>query len=70
MTWELLDRPGQPSKSFAVSGNQAVALLEQAIAAATEVKLPWPSDPVKLKPSNDLVELVRRSQLEATKDEA
>jgi CRISPR-associated protein Csb1 len=70
MIWELLDKPGQAPKRFAVSSDQAVEILGQAIAAATEKGLPWPKDPVTLKPSEQLVELVRRSQLEATKEEA
>jgi CRISPR-associated protein Csb1 len=70
MTWELLDKPGQSPRPFAVSSDQATGLLEGAVKAATESKLPWPKDPIELKPSAQLVELVRRSQLEATKEEA
>jgi CRISPR-associated protein Csb1 len=69
MTWELLDKPGQPAKSFTVAAVQALALLKEAIKGATEAKLPWPNVPVELKPSKDLIDLVRRSQLEATKDD-
>jgi CRISPR-associated protein Csb1 len=70
MTWELLDKPGQSPKLFAVSSDQAVEILKQAIDAAKNEKLLWPEVPVTLKPSEQLVELVRRSQLEATKEEA
>lgn len=70
MTWELLDKPGEPPKKFAVSSDQAVEILKQAITAAKAANLPWPEQPVTLKPSSNLVELVRRSQLEATKEEA
>jgi CRISPR-associated protein Csb1 len=70
MTWELLDRPGEPPKSFALTGDEAVILLAKAVHAAKAMKLPWPEAPLELKPSNQLVELVRRSQLEATKEDA
>jgi hypothetical protein len=70
MTWELLDKPGQAPKLFAVSSDQAVEILKQAIDAAKKKNLPWPEVPVTLKPSEQLVKLVRRSQLEATKEEA
>jgi CRISPR-associated protein Csb1 len=70
MRWELLDRPGEAPKSFAVNGDEAVKLLDRAVDAAKALKLPWPEKPIELKPSNQLVELVRRSQLEATKEDA
>jgi hypothetical protein len=53
-----------------VSGDQAIDLLKNAIDAATKTHLSWSERPIELKPSEDLVELVRRSQLEATKEEA
>lgn len=70
MIWELLDKPGQSPKLFAVSSDQAVEILKQAIVVAIDAKLPWSENPVTLKPSSDLVDLVRRSQLEATKEDA
>jgi CRISPR-associated protein Csb1 len=70
MTWELLDKPGQAPKAFSVTGDQAIALLEQAVQAAKTAGLPWPTEPMLLEPSAELVELVRLSQLEATKEDA
>jgi CRISPR-associated protein Csb1 len=70
MTWELLDRPGQIPEQYQLSGDQAVSVLKDAISAAQQKKLPWAEAPLELKPSDDLVELVRRSQLQATKEEA
>jgi CRISPR-associated protein Csb1 len=70
MKWELLDTPGQDPVTYALAGAQAVALLENAVEAATAAGLSWPEEPIVLKPSANLVELVRRSQLEATKEEA
>jgi CRISPR-associated protein Csb1 len=70
MTWELLDKPGKSPKAFALTSDQATDLLGQAVEAAEKAGLPWPTDPVTLKPSDDLVELARRSQLEAIREEA
>ena len=76
MTWELLDKPGQAAKAYAISADRAVELLKEALAGATALKLPWPDAPLELKPSTgvgqkeNLVDLVRRSQLEAIKEEA
>lgn len=70
MTWELLNEPGQPPKLFAVPSDTAIAILKQAVSAAERLGMPWPTKPVELKPSSDLVDLVRRSQLTATSEEA
>jgi CRISPR-associated protein Csb1 len=70
MVWELLDRPGIEPQHFSLSGEVAIGLLEAAVALAREKGLPWPEEPVVLKPSRELVELVRLSQLEATKETA
>jgi CRISPR-associated protein Csb1 len=70
ITWELLDRPGEEPRRFMLSTDDAVKLLNEAIQEARSVGLLWPEEPVTLKPSKELVELVRRSQLEATKEEA
>jgi CRISPR-associated protein Csb1 len=62
MTWELLERPGAEPRSFELTGEQAVALLNEAIAAAKQAGLTWREEPVPLKPSSQLLELVRKSQ--------
>jgi len=62
MTWELLEKPGQAPRMFELTCEQALALLNEAVEAATDVSLNWPEDPVPLKPSAQLLELVRRSQ--------
>jgi CRISPR-associated protein Csb1 len=59
-TWELLDLPGKPAKTFALTGDDAMALLKSAIAAAPN--LPWMHSKLILKPTPELCELVRRSQ--------
>lgn len=62
MVWELLERPGQPPRAFELTAEQAVTLLNDAIAAARNAGLPWREEPVSLQPSTQLLELVRRSQ--------
>lgn len=59
--WELLDRPGEPPREFALSPEDALKLLEAAVAEAKNAGLPW-EGVIELTPSSDLVELVRRSQ--------
>ena len=60
-TWELLDRPGEPPKAFGLDQDAALRLLAEAIAEARKAGLPW-EDRIELTPSEELVELVRRSQ--------
>jgi len=76
MEWELLEKPGTTPEKFSLTGEQAVNLLKEAVDAAKAVRLPWREEPLTLKPSvgkgrkENLVELVRLSQLEATKEGA
>jgi CRISPR-associated protein Csb1 len=67
MVWELLDRPGEEPKKYSVTADGAVELLNSAVEVARRVGLPWPEEPLVLKPSRELVKLVRLSQLEAAK---
>lgn len=59
--WELLDAPGEPPKSYVLSGEDAVKLFNMAVAEAKAAHLPW-EDEILLTPSDDLVRLVARSQ--------
>lgn len=68
MEWELLDRPGAEPKRFSLTGDQAIDLLKESIAAAKTATLSWMEDPIILKPSPKLLKLVRLSQVEATKE--
>lgn len=70
MTWQLLERPGAAPREFQLTGDQAVALFGEAVAAARGSKLAWRTEPVTLKPSAELLKLVRLSQSEATKEGA
>lgn len=69
MTWELLAKPGETPTTFSLSGDDAIALLEAAVAAAKAAKLEWEEEAIELVPQPKLAELVRLSQLEATKEE-
>jgi CRISPR-associated protein Csb1 len=64
MVWELLDRPGEEPRRFSLAGDAAVGLLRGAVEAARQTGLEWPEEPLVLKPSEELVKLVRLSQLE------
>jgi CRISPR-associated protein Csb1 len=68
MSWQLLERPGTPPREFQLTADQAIALLNEAIGAARERGLAWSEKPVMLKPSTELLKLVRLSQAEATKE--
>lgn len=68
MEWHLLDRPGSEPAKFYLTGNQAIELLREAVQVAKQKNLPWPEEPITLKPSPELLKLVRLSQLEATKE--
>ena len=70
MEWELLERPGTSPQRFTLDSDTAVELLNEAIAGAKTKSLPWLTEPLELKPSQNLLELVRLSQLEATKESA
>jgi CRISPR-associated protein Csb1 len=76
MVWELLAKPGEPPQSSSLTSEDAIKLLEDAVSEAKTVGLAWNESPLVLKPSTgegrkeNLLELLRRSQLEATKEEA
>lgn len=67
--WELLDRPGKPPREFELAPSDSIELLNEAIAEAKDANLPWQGE-MELRPSGDLVELVRRSQQSAISSEA
>ena len=69
MEWELLARPGEPPQKFPLTGDAAIELLNAAIEEAKKDKLPW-EDKLTLKPSAQLLELVRRSQLKAVQEDS
>jgi hypothetical protein len=78
--WELLDMPARDSQPFVLAQDGPKQLLNDAIAAAGELigkdskkpavewNLKWREEPIKLKPSDDLVQLILNSQELAKKE--
>ena len=54
-------QPGS-TKPFTLSADQAADLLRDAIQAATNIGLPWPTEPIKLTPSPNPQALIRKSR--------
>lgn len=68
--WELLVRPGAKPTSYELTRENAIQLLNEATAEVKSSGLPWEGE-IELNPSEELLELVRRSQeLAANKSEA
>ncbi len=59
--WELLDRPATEPTMYDLTPENAIALLNEAVAEAKSSGLPWEGE-ISLEPSEELLELVRRSQ--------
>ena len=70
MEWELLAQPGETPRKFAITADNAVVLLKEAVNSAEAAGVDWRTAPVTLKPSQQLLKLVRLSQQEATKEGA
>ncbi len=60
--WEMLGEPGAPTKTYTIDGEAAIALLNQAVNAAKAAGLPWMEETLVLKPAQELIDLVRKSQ--------
>lgn len=67
MHWELLAKPGVPPETFALDSANAMKLLAEAVSAAEKLGLIWQKERITLKPSAELVKLVRLSQEQAVK---
>ncbi len=59
ITWEVL---GSEPKTVVLSTNDTRVLLQEAIQEAIDAGLPWEAEPLRLKPSASLADLVRKSQ--------
>jgi CRISPR-associated protein Csb1 len=70
MKWELLDKPGAKAKEVSFSADDAIKLLAEAVQAAEKAGLKWEKSPIALSPQPKLADLVRLSQLEATKEDS
>jgi len=62
MEWELLERPGDQPQSFTITASHAAKLLKEAYEICTNHGLRWREEPLILKPTPQLVELVKKSQ--------
>lgn len=66
--WELIEKPGQPPLRFRMNGDQAVALLNETVAAASQGGLKWMEEKLMLQPSPELIQLIQKSQEAAAKE--
>jgi CRISPR-associated protein Csb1 len=70
MEWELLEQPGERPRKLTITTDGAVQILKEAVDAAKVAGLEWREQPITLRPSAELLKLVRLSQMEATKESA
>ncbi len=61
VTWQLLGKPGEQDTSFTLDKAGAIKLYNDALAAVKSAKLPIHLDEIVLKPSDDLITLVKKS---------
>lgn len=62
LKWELLGKPGDITKVITIDAQNAIQLLKDAIVAAKSVGLKWRAEPLRLIPSDRLVQVVVKSQ--------
>lgn len=68
MLWELLAKPGEHAKPFTLDADASKKLLADAVVAAERAGLTWQTEPLTLKPSEELLKLVRLSQQQAVRE--
>lgn len=61
-SWEILDVPPAPTKTFTLPADAAVALFNNAVDAARKAGLPWADQELVLTPSANLLALLLKSQ--------
>lgn len=61
LQFELLATPGKPD-AFTLTSEQAIKLLDSAVKAIGKLGIQWQEAPTTLKPSQELISLVKRSQ--------
>lgn len=67
LTWEILQTPGKDAEKVTVTAETAIHLLRESVAAAEKLGLRWHRETITLKPSPNLVALLKRSQEIAAK---
>jgi CRISPR-associated protein Csb1 len=60
--WEMLDQPGVAPRTYTIDSKAAISLLNETVEAARAAGLTWMEQKLVLKPTPELVDLVRRSQ--------
>jgi len=60
--WEILDTPGAEPRKVTLTSEAAIELLNEAVASAEKVGLTWRKEALVLKPSDQLIQLVKKSQ--------
>lgn len=62
--WEFLDKPGESEHvRYTLTADEAITLLNDAVADLRQrISGAWPKEPIRLTPSDELLELVVRSQ--------
>jgi CRISPR-associated protein Csb1 len=61
LEWQMLGKPGDVH-DVSLDADGAISLVKEAVDKARDLGLTWREDPVVLKPSDDLVKLVVKSQ--------
>jgi CRISPR-associated protein Csb1 len=62
VVWDLLDEPSGTAVQYGLAPDEAVVLYRDAVACAKKAGLPWAEKEILLTPSQQLGDLVRRSQ--------
>jgi len=62
VAWEILDAPGDDPQRLLLPADTAMAIYRDAVEAAKSAGLPWMEEELVLKPSPELVTLVKKSQ--------
>ncbi len=62
LKWEVLGKPGSEPELIEVTADEAISIYNESVEAAIKAGLPYRTDPVVLKPSKALTELLQRSQ--------
>lgn len=70
MSWEILSKPGEAPRTYHLDAKSAIQLLADATTEAKNLNLEWFAEPIELKPSEELLKLVRLSQQQAVKSDS
>lgn len=62
LVWELLGKPGEPPTKLELNADASIDMLKGAVEQAKKLGLPWRVKSLELRPSDELVKLVVKSQ--------